>query len=109
MTPFIAPETGPEEKYNKALTITRARVEHTFGVLKNRFRSLIIPLRIIGAVRSCKVVTAMMVLHNIAIRNRDKFEALPEGLDPQGTEPHGDNTNQAGQNMRHHYVNAYFS
>ena len=98
-----------EEKYNKALTITRARVEHTFGVLKNRFRSLIIPLRVMGAVRSCKVVIAMMVLHNIAIQNRDNFEPLAEGLDPQGCDPNGDNTNQAGQNMHYHYVYSYFS
>ena len=61
LTPFIAPETGPQEKYNKALTITRCRVEHTFGVLKNRFRSLLIPLRVIGPVRSCNVITAMLV------------------------------------------------
>ena len=62
-----------------------------------------------GAVRSCRVITAMMVLHNIAIKNHDNFEPLPDGLDAQGSDPNGDNTNQAGQNMRAHYVNTYFS
>ena len=36
LTPISSPETPAEEKFNKSLTITRARVEHTFGVLKNR-------------------------------------------------------------------------
>ena len=62
-----------------------------------------------GPIRSCRVITAMMVLHNIAVKNRDTFEPLPTGLDDQGTDPHGDNSNQAGQDMRVHYTNTYFS
>ena len=110
LTPFIQPETPAQEKYNKALTVTRKRVEHTFGVLKNRFRSLLIPLRVMGPLRSCRVITTMMVLHNIAIMNRDQFDPLPDGLDVQGVERQtGDNSNQAGDDMRNHYVNTYFS
>ena len=50
-----------------------------------------------------------MVLHNIAVINRDLFEPLPYGLDVQGTDPHGDNSNQAGQAMHDHYANTYFA
>ena len=64
----------------------------------------------IGPVRSCNVITAMLVLHNIAVQNRDLFEPLPEGVDVQGLDhAGGDNTNEAGQQMRYHYVNTYFS
>ena len=62
-----------------------------------------------GPLRSCRVITAMMVLHNIAVKNRDTFEPLPDGVDIQGTDPNGDNSNQAGQNMRAHYAYTYFS
>ena len=85
LTPITLPETAAEEKYNKSLTITRARVEHTFGVLKNRFHSLLIPLRVMGAIKSCRVITAMLILHNIAVQNRDLYEPLPEGIDIQGS------------------------
>ena len=91
------------------MTITRTRVEHTYGILKNHFRSLLIPLRVMGPLHSCRVITAMMVLHNIAVKNRDTFEPLPDGVDIQGTDPNGDNSNQAGQNMPAHYTYTYFS
>ena len=109
LTPYINPETPAEEKYNKALTITRTRVEHTYGILKNCFHSLLIPLRLMGPVRSCHIITAMIVLHNIAIRNHDRFEPLPTGLDEQGIEANGDNSNQASQDMRAHYTYTYFA
>ena len=99
LTPYIAPKTLAEEKYNKALTITRTQVEHMYGILKNRFRCLLIPLRLMGPERSCCVITAMMVLHNIAVRNHNTFEPLPSGLDEQGSDLNGDNTNQARQDM----------
>ena len=109
LTPITMPETAAEEKYNKALTITRARVEHTFGVLKNRFRSLLIPLRVMGATKSCRVITAMIILHNIAVQSRDLYDPLPEGIDIQGTDSDADNSNVAGKALRQHYIETYFS
>ena len=35
LTPFINPTTYGEERYNRAHGITRTRVEHLFGILKN--------------------------------------------------------------------------
>ena len=109
LTPFLAPETPAEEKYNKAQILTRVKIECCFGILKNRFRCLAVPLRVMGPKRSCNVITTMMVLHNIAIHNRDLFDPLPEGLLLQPGNSTGDNTNEAGQNARRYYVNNYFS
>ena len=62
-----------------------------------------------GPVKSTQVVTAMMVLHNIAIKNRDLFERLPEGITLQDGHSDGDNTNEAGKNTRAYYVQNYFT
>ena len=62
-----------------------------------------------GAKKSCRVISAMMVLHNIAVRNRDVYEPLPEGLDVQGHDDNADNSNAAGRALRQHYVQTYFS
>ena len=109
LTPFLAPETEAEEKYNKAQILTHVKVECCFGILKNRFRSLLIPLRVMGPEKSSKVITAMMVLHNLAIQHRDLFEPLPEGLIMQPGNINGDNTNEAGQTARDYYIQNYFS
>ena len=109
MTPFLNPETEGQERYNKAQILTRVRVECCIGILKNRFRSLIIPLCVMGPLRSSKVITAMIVLHNMAMINRDFFEPLPTGLILQPGEQDRDNDSIAGQNTRRHYVETYFS
>ena len=109
LTPFLDPSTPAEERFNKALTITRARIEHTFGILKNRFRCLIIPLRQLDPKDSLDVVTACMVLHNIGVMNRDLYDPLPQGVDQQGDEPVGDNTNEGGKSVHNDYVRNYFT
>ena len=68
-----------------------------------------IPLRVMGPKRSSNVITAMMVLHNIAIHNRDLFDPMPDGLIMQPGDSIGDNTNEAGKSTRQYYVNNYFS
>ena len=100
LTPFLDPSNPAEEKYNKAQILTRVKVECCFGILKNRFRSLLIPLRVMGSQKSAKVITAMMVLHNIAIHHRDFFDPLV--LQPGNST--GDNSNEAGQTARDYYV-----
>ena len=114
LIPFLDPATPAEEKYNKAQILTRVRVECCFGILKNRFRCLLQPLRVMGPVRSSNVVTAMIVLHNIAIMNRDTFEPLPSGDNMSIDDLHDDETNDieaniAGNLTRQHYVDTYFS
>ena len=64
-----------------------------------------------GPLRSSNVITAMIVLHNIAVKNRDMFDPLPLGLvhQPGGEEEEEDNTNVGGTNTRNYYVQNYFS
>ena len=62
-----------------------------------------------GATKSGRVITAMLVLHNIAVQNRDLYEPLPEGIDIQGSDADADNSNAAGKALRQHYIQTYFS
>ena len=62
-----------------------------------------------GPQMSSNVITAMMVLHNLAIQHRDLFDPLPEGFVLQPGNINGDNSNEAGKNARDYYVQNYFS
>ena len=68
-------EPTPQQKkhFNYVLSGARVVVEHTFGVLKSRFRrlTLVETKSVEGAVR---LVTAVCVLHNICIMNDDAFQ-----------------------------------
>ena len=89
---------------------TRAKIECTFGILKNRFQCLMQPLCIVGPERSGDVVLATMVLHNIAILNSDFFEPLQPGQSPLiGRNDVGTNDNIEGQCIRNFLVNNHFS
>ena len=108
LTPFTAPENDAEQRYNDAHTCTRTRIEHTFGITKNRSGCILIPLRVMGPDMSCAVILACFVLHNIGVMNRDLWQPLPVGIDNQGSDPPGDNTHQGGKNRRMEYVRNYF-
>ena len=62
-----------------------------------------------GPLRSSNVISAMIVLHNIAVKNRDMFDSLQLGLvhQPRGKEDE-DNTNIGGTGTRNYYVENYF-
>ena len=62
-----------------------------------------------GPLRSANVITAMMVLHNIAVKNRDMFDLLPHGLVHQPGEEDQDNTYIGGTQTRNYCVENYFS
>ena len=109
MTPFFNPVTPGQQRYNDALTTTRARIEHTFGIVKNRFGCLLIPLRLMCPQYSCHVITVCFILHNIGVMNRDFYMPLPSGSDQQGVEVPGDNTNEGGKAKRMEYVYNFFS
>ena len=109
LTPFLDPMTPAEERYNKAQILTRVRVECCLGILKNRFRCLIIPLRVMEHDTASNIITACMVLHNIGIINRDLYEPLPRGLIMQPGGPNGEVDNTVGINKRYEYVDTYFS
>ena len=113
LIPFLDPATPAEECYNKAQILTRVKVECCFGILKNRFHNLMQPFRIFGPLCCSQVVTAMIVLHNIAIMNRDIFEPLPATemltVDGHDDTDETENDNIAGNLTRQHYVETYFS
>ena len=51
----------------------------------------------------------VIVLHNIAVKNRDMFNPLPLGLVHQPGGEDEDNTNVGGTSTRNYYVENYFS
>ncbi|KAJ1090824.1 hypothetical protein NDU88_003952 [Pleurodeles waltl] len=74
-TPVRNPRTRAEERYNEANGRTRRVIEHTFGLLKARFRclhmtggSLFYSLR-----KVCQIIIACCMLHNLALRCQVPF------------------------------------
>ncbi|XDV42540.1 hypothetical protein PO909_011177 [Leuciscus waleckii] len=79
MTPFPDPNPGPQTRYNAALARTRARIEMTFGQLKERFQCLK-GLRV-APDRACDIIVACAILHNIATISKERtpvVEVLPD-------------------------------
>ena len=66
MTPFLNPNNVQERRYNQAFKTTRATVERCIGILKRRFHCLHSELRYSPG-RACRIITACIVLHNLAI------------------------------------------
>ena len=66
MTPFLIPRNVQERRYNQAFKTTRCTVERCIGVLKRRFHCLHTELRYSPG-RACKIITACIVLHNLAL------------------------------------------
>ena len=77
MTPVNNPVTAKEKNYNKAHIATRGKVERMFGVWKQRFRCLRIPL-CMHLENSLTVIVSTACLHNFAINNGDFIEEEPE-------------------------------
>jgi len=71
LTPLAAPVTQAERAYNNAHSKTRAVIERCFGVLKSRFRCLDKTggTLLYSAEKTCYMVTACAVLHNMCISN----------------------------------------
>ena len=77
MTPVNNPVTAKQRNYNKAHIATRGKVERMFGVWKQRFHCLHIPLRM-HLENSLAVIVSTLCLHNFAINNGDIIEEEPE-------------------------------
>uniref|UniRef100_A0A6P7HA58 Nuclease HARBI1 n=1 Tax=Diabrotica virgifera virgifera TaxID=50390 RepID=A0A6P7HA58_DIAVI len=76
--------TAAEKRYNRKLSIGRVKIEHTFGVLKQRFRQLY-HCKLKGIKEICHFVRAVCVLHNMAdLDDLALFEpATKENVDEQ--------------------------
>lgn len=69
LTPFGTPATAIEQKYNSLHSRTRNVVERCFGLMKSRFRCLDRSggTLLYSPEKTCKIVAAVSVLHNICI------------------------------------------
>lgn len=67
MTPFRdnGHLTAAQRKFNKKMNSCRVSIEHTFGVLKQRFRQLY-HCKLQGHERLCSFIKACCILHNLA-------------------------------------------
>ena len=77
VTPVNNPVTDKERNYNKAHIATRGKVERMFGIWKQRFRCLCIPLTM-HLENFLTVIVSTACLHNFAISNGDFIEEEPE-------------------------------
>lgn len=77
ITPFMNPQEQAEENFNTAHVLTRNIIERCFGILKKRFYSMQIGLRLYPDT-ACRAIYACFVLHNIAMALK---VPLMDGLD----------------------------
>uniref|UniRef100_A0A3B3RIH0 Putative nuclease HARBI1 n=1 Tax=Paramormyrops kingsleyae TaxID=1676925 RepID=A0A3B3RIH0_9TELE len=84
VTPYPDPLTRLQIQFNAAHSLTRVRIEMTFGIGKARFTCLK-GLRV-RPERACQVVSACVVLHNIATIKKEKtptpLPMPPDIVDP---------------------------
>lgn len=60
--------TRPQKNFNIKLSLARVAIEHSFGILKQRFRQLYY-CKLRGIEKLCHFIRACCVLHNIANEN----------------------------------------
>lgn len=108
MTPYHNPTTQQQAAFNDALTATRVRIEHVFGVLKRRFHVLHGEVRM-RPERVVKIISACTVLHNIAVQLK---EQEPPESDSDDDSEDGDEEYDGPLNTGHIYrdfiANRYF-
>ncbi|XP_053407668.1 putative nuclease HARBI1 isoform X1 [Mercenaria mercenaria] len=82
MTPYHAPQTHAQERFNESLCKTRVVVEQSFGVMKRRFPCLSYGLRV-SPPRACKITVSCVILHNIGIQRNDIYARVVEVANQQ--------------------------
>nr|XP_047139248.1 putative nuclease HARBI1 [Hydra vulgaris] len=111
LTPILHPVSPQEVKYNIVHRKTRCIIERKFGILKRRFHCLHGEIRM-KPVKVCRIVAACAVLHNIAIKQSERFE-LPDNeisTDDQDDQDHVTcNDGHDGQLYRRLFIEEYFS
>lgn len=78
LTKYDNPETPAQVHFNHVHVRTRVRVEQAFGLLKNRFRSLLVGLEHSNAVSAKLHIWTCFALHNICLACGDDGAYLDE-------------------------------
>lgn len=76
---FSVRVTPQERRFNYALSRTRIVIEHTFGLLKGRWRRLLL-IRKRDITQAVDIILSCCVLHNFCYLNGDKV--IEEMVDP---------------------------
>lgn len=113
LTPFGHPATEAEARCNRSHRKPRVVIEHTFGILKSRFRCL---SKSGGELqytpsKCAKISVACMFLHNVCIKRRIPFDYVHDDDvdDDDLTEPGANaEVNASGIARRRQVVNTYF-
>ena len=107
LTPIQNPTTNKGSRYNKAHIKTKVKVERMFGVWKQRFRCLRIPLRM-RLNKSLTVIIATACLHNFAMNNGDFLEEEVEELVNLSTGNNASSATTSANTTRQQIVNNFF-
>ena len=105
MTPYLNPTTTKEEAFNKAHTCTRVAIEQAFGWWKRRFHLLHSEVRM-SPEKTCQLIGACAVLHNIAVLRNEPIDGLlPDEDQPDIAPYHGP---ENGKAVRDYICNTFF-
>ena len=105
MTPYLHPTTAKQEGYNKAHVSTRVAVEQAFGWWKRRFHVLHSEIRM-KPEKTCLVIGACAVLHNIAIQRNEPIDHQVQADEqPAVVAYHGP---ENGKAIRDHICDTFF-
>lgn len=112
MTPFIAPSTAAEDRYNGAFLPTRCTVERAIGVLKRRWACLQTGLRL-SPEKSVSVIASCIILHNRCMNQGlplpEEEDAQPDEEDDDEDEAQPQGNDAGGKQQRNILVNRCFS
>ena len=105
MTPYLNPTTTKEEAFNKAHTCTRVAIKQAFGWWKRRFHLLHSEVRM-SPEKTCQLIGACAVLHNIAVLRNEPIDGLlPDEDQPDIAPYHGP---ENGKAVRDYICNTFF-
>ncbi|KAJ8926239.1 hypothetical protein NQ314_021403, partial [Rhamnusium bicolor] len=106
------PLTPMEVNFNKKLSHVRVRIEHTFGLLKQKFRQLY-HLKLRGMVVICHFIRACCILYNLSSADEDEemdWQQFEEIVTVQNVEENIDEENQGSASglLYRNYLAALF-
>ena len=100
--------TPSQRNCNKALSRARVVIEQAFGMLKGRWRCLLVKLDESVDKIPLTIITCC-ILHNICIEVHDDVDVDPADDDPDELPPLPGHTNREGSRLRNKIKEAFFS